>query len=248
MNLKSLWYKFNDTHSDLIFHPQFYIKKYAHFSVNLSLKYARGVLLDIGCGRMPYRNKFLKKVTKYIGIDHPEVSVLYEKLYGGYERPDILSDATKVPLKNSIADTIICLQVIEHLPDPDAALDEMKRLLKNGGYLIVSTVQSYPLHNEPYDYRRFTKFGLVEIMKKHGLKVVKSKENGNVFVQAGQFFNIYLMLILKNLIDGKSRFLAFVLAPFVLTITTVVNLLILPFSYLDKHSKFAIVQTIVARK
>lgn len=248
MNLKALWYEFNDSHSSIIFHPQFYLKEYSNSAIDLSVKYAKGVLLDIGCGRMPYKAKFSKKVTKYIGIDHPEVSVLYESLYSGYEKPDILADATKIPLKNSIADTIICMQVIEHFPDPDKALDEMKRLLKKGGNLIISTVQSYPLHNEPYDYRRFTKYGLMKIVEKHGLQVVRSKEEGNFFIQQSQNFNIYLMLILRRLVDRKNKIPVILLAPFILVATTAVNVLVWPLRHFDKNTKFAIEQTIVARK
>lgn len=248
MSLKSLWYKFNDNHSNLIFHPQYYIKRYSNTSLDLAIKYSKGTLLDIGCGRMPYKSRFLKNVSKYIGIDHPKVSNLYKSLYGGYEKPDIVADATKIPLKREVADSIICMQVIEHLPDPDAALVEMKRLLKKGGYITISTVQSYPLHNEPNDYRRFTKFGLIEIMKKHGLHIIKVKEDGNIFVLIGQYFNIYLMLLLRRLVESGNTLSALFLVPFVLATTTIINIIILPFSYLDKNSKFRIVQTIIAQK
>lgn len=245
MDLKNLWDNFTDKYSSLIIHPQYFIKKYTNNSTEMAIKYASGTLLDIGCGRMPYKSKLLPYLKKYIGLDHPKVA----KLYQGKERPDILADVTNIPLANDSCDTITCFQVLEHLPDPNKGLEEMYRVLKKNGRIIISTIQFYPLHDKPYDYYRYTKYGLEHLLTQCGFVVLKHKEEGNVFTLVFQSINIYLMFILKDLIkQDTGKVLAFLLAPFFLTITIFINLLTFPFLSLDKNSRFRIIHTVVAKK
>lgn len=245
MSFKYMWDRFSDSYSSLIFHPQYFLKKYNRTAINLAEKYTKGILLDIGCGRMPYRERLLPKLKKYIGLDSPVTA----KLYHGEEKPDILADATNIPLNNRSIDTILSLQVLEHLPKPQESIAEIKRLLKKDGILILSTVQYYPLHDEPFDFFRYTKYGLRKLLEEHNLKIIHLKEEGNIFVLIGQSFNLYLMLILKNLIKTPSgKILTIFVLPIFLLATTTINFLIYPLSFLDPKSNFRIIHTLVARK
>lgn len=244
MSFKSLWDGFTDYYSSLIFHPQFFLKKYNNTAILLAEKYATGTLLDIGCGRMPYKKKLLSNIKQYIGLDSP----ITAKLYHGENKPDIFADANKIPLSNKSIDTILSLQVLEHLSAPQKSLSEIKRLLKKNGLLILSTVQYYPLHDEPYDFYRYTKYGLINLLKEQDLKIIKFKEEGNVFILIGQSFNIYLMLVLKKLVKTNiGKILALLFLPFFLSITTIVNLITYPLSFFDKNSNFRIIHTVVAK-
>lgn len=245
MDLKNFWDIFTDKFSSLIIHPQYFIKKYTNNSVKLALHYAKGTLLDIGCGRMPYKKTFLPYVDKYIGLDHPEVA----KYYKGEEKPDIFADSTQIPLPNNYCDTITCFQVLEHLPDPIKALKEMYRVLKKNGRIIISTIQFYPIHDEPYDYYRYTKYGLKHLLEQANFVELKHTEEGNVFTLIFQSINIYLMFILKGITkNNRLKIIALILAPIFLSITTFLNLLTFVFLVLDKKSKFKIIHTVVAEK
>lgn len=245
MDLKNFWDIFTDKFSSLIIHPQYFIKKYTNNSIKFALHYARGTLLDVGCGRMPYKKEFLPCVDKYIGLDHPEAA----KYYKGKEKPDILADSTQIPLPDNSCDTVTCFQVLEHLPEPIKALEEMRRVLKKNGRIIISTIQFYPLHDEPYDYYRYTKYGLSHLLHHVNLVELKHREEGNVFTLIFQSLNIYLMFILKNMVKSdKRKIIALLLAPFFLSITTFLNLLTFVFLALDKKSRFGIIHTLVAEK
>ncbi len=106
--------------------------------------------LDIGCGNTPYVSYFPNSVT----ID---VSKL--------RKPAILADAHCLPFKNASFEVILCTEVLEHLKEPQWAIDEMERVLLDGGKLVLTTRFIFPLHDTPGDYYRFTKYGLRYLLR-----------------------------------------------------------------------------------
>src|SRR5258708_786347 len=109
-------------------------------------KYANGRLIDIGCGNKPYK-AFMKNVTEYIGCDIVQSNL---------ECVDVLCEANNIPLPSESFDTAFSTQTIEHVADHNGLISEAFRLLKKGGYFIVSGPMTWPLHEEPYDFFRFT--------------------------------------------------------------------------------------------
>jgi SAM-dependent methyltransferase len=176
--------------------------------------YAFGKLIDVGAGNLPYKKHFIGKVKEYITIDLAD--------FKGH-KPDIVGDALKLPLKNNSVDTYFSSQVMEHVNNPQKMVDEAYRVLKKDGICIVTTHMANPLHGEPEDYFRFTKYGLAHLFRKFS-KIEKIEENGGSLLSAMQFIiwglneklpriiskpvNILLNPIIKNL-DKKfhdSRF------------------------------------------
>lgn len=234
MLYKRIWDIFSDRFGRTIFHPQYFAKKYAWEAVVMAEAKAHGVLLDIGCGRMPYRDLFLKKVNKYIGLDHPKTA----KLYHGKFKPDIYANATKIPLKDKSIDTIIMFMVLEHLHNPERALREIKRLTKKEGIIVVSTVQLYPIHDEPYDFLRYTKYGLKELFERSGLKLIRIKSQGNFWSFWGLSLNVFLFQTILFLIKKKDKkLLAFILLPLFYCITLASNIICFLPNGLSKFDK-----------
>ena len=243
---KSLWDLFSDRFGKTIFHPQFFAKTFAWEAVTLAEKKSHGVLLDIGCGRMPYREVLLPKVKKYIGLDHPETS----KLYDGAIKPDIYAEAENIPLKSSSIDTVLMLMVLEHLDDPQKVLLEIKRILKPKGTFIFSTVQMYPVHDAPFDYFRYTRFGLQQLLKKSGFTTQKIVSQGSFWKFWGLSLNVYLFQTILSLIKNKTTIpLGLVLVfPFYF-ITIGINILMSLLSEFsdDTKSKFNISHVVFAK-
>lgn len=123
--------------------------------------YARGWLLDIGCGGLPYRDLF-KHVERYIGLDVPPDGQV--NVYG---------DGMALPFRRAVFDTVLCNEVLEHVPEPFMLLEEAARVLKPGGVLLLTTPQTWGLHLEPYDFYRYTKHGLRYLVEKCRLEVVE---------------------------------------------------------------------------
>ncbi len=146
-------------------------------SIKRNAHYAKGVLVDIGAGNTPYKKHFEKKVNEYIKIDN------FEFVNG---KPDIFGNALELPIKSNSVDTAFSSQVLEHVPEPQKMVDEIYRILRPQGICILSTHMANPLHGEPHDYFRFTKYGLKEIFKKFS-KIENIEENGGALLSVGQF-------------------------------------------------------------
>jgi SAM-dependent methyltransferase len=139
--------------------------------------FARGVVLDVACG-IGYGSSILLSggtVEKYLGIDFSGVAVRHaQQKFSGPSAHFIHGDAHHLALPEQSVDTIISLETIEHLPEPEMALREFGRVLKPGGLLIgsVPSVEYEEISEEvhgpnPYHLRRFELPELRALLAKH---------------------------------------------------------------------------------
>jgi len=131
--------------------------------------YSKGKLLDIGCGNKPYLTFFENITTHYTGCDIVQSSK---------NVVDDLCPANELCYEDSAFDTVFSTQTMEHVADHQGMIKEAYRVLKKDGYAIFTVPFAWELHEEPYDFFRFTKYGLKEIFEKNGFEVVLIKPNG----------------------------------------------------------------------
>lgn len=175
-----------DTHlSKTPFHPGFWAKKRIADAIASHAPLAGGILLDVGCGIKPYENLFTPYVEKYIGIEYSPES--------GYQgnRADIAGSASEIPLGDSSVDTILCTEVLEHVPDPEKVISEFARVLRPGGVVITTAPFFFPIHDS-FDFFRYTDTGLAEIMKRHGIEVEKIEPLSGTGLTIAMMFNLYI--------------------------------------------------------
>lgn len=120
---------------------------------------------------------------------------------------DIFSPADRIPRADSTFDAILCLAVLEAVPDPERVVQEMRRVLKPRGCVIASVSFLQPEHKCPTDYRRYTKDGLIQLFEKHGFDVEEVKPLFTVYHTL--HWIIRLWLLRKNSLT--YRFLRLVL-------------------------------------
>jgi SAM-dependent methyltransferase len=77
----------------------------------------------------------------------------------------ILGDAQALGIRSDTFEVVLCTEVLEHLPEPQRAIDEMWRVLRPGGTLLLTTRFLFPIHDAPHDYFRFTKYGLRHLLR-----------------------------------------------------------------------------------
>ena len=148
-----------------------------------NLDYISGKTLDLGCGRGKYKELIITKASQYIGAD------FYE-----HKNVDVYTDARNTPFKNNEFETVICLQVLEHIAEPHKVIQECFRIVKNGGKVILTTVWLYPYHHEPDDYFRFSRKALEFMFTKVGFKIIKLESRGG----RCRIISVFLRIWLKN--------------------------------------------------
>src|SRR6478735_220722 len=147
-------------------HPFYFMR---HGLLGAMKKWAptlNGKLLDFGCGSKPYRSLF--NVEEYIGLD-------FEKTGHDHtgEQIDVFYDGKNIPFPDGYFDSILCSEVMEHLFDLPAVLKEMKRVLKPGGKILLTCPFVWGEHEAPYDFARYTRFALKELVEKEGFTILQ---------------------------------------------------------------------------
>ena len=179
---------------------RFYISPYFVFKRQLLMDLEKvagkyrftGSLLDIGCGEKPYKKLF--PLVKYIGIDFNKYSKNKDISQG---RPDYYFDKSylengKLPFKSSSFNVVTLFQVLEHVKFPSKTLAETSRVLKSGGYVILTFPFLWPMHEAPHDYFRYTEYGIRELVSNLELKQIEIIRQGSVFSAISIIMNEYL--------------------------------------------------------
>jgi len=120
------------------------------------------MLLDAGAGNAPYRGLFSH--ASYESADFE----LVEKPYGN---TTYVCELNRLPVEDGRFDAIIFNQVMEHVSEPKLVLAELHRALKPGGRMIYTGPLFYEEHEQPYDYYRYTQFGLRYLFGETGFSV-----------------------------------------------------------------------------
>lgn len=148
----------------------------------------KGRLLDVGCGRKPYREMF--STNEYVGleIDTPENRTNKEA--------DFFYDGDRFPFHDHDFDGIVCNQVLEHVFTPDRFLGEIRRVLKPGGLLLLTVPFVWDEHEQPWDYARYSSFGLRSLLEKNGFEVLEQQKINSDVRVLFQLVNAYLFKVL----------------------------------------------------
>jgi len=150
-----------------------------------------GRLLDVGCGVKPYRMLF--KVDGYVGLD------IDSNLSRQRGIADYFYDGKVFPFADASFDAILCSQVLEHVFNPDEFLGEIVRVLKPDGKLLLTVPFVWDEHEQPYDYARYSSFGLCALLERQGLKVIGHKKTGANASTLFQLMNAYLFKVTQSL-------------------------------------------------
>lgn len=152
--------------------------------------------LDVGCGLKPFASSF--DHAHYTGIDI-EVS----GRSGDMKMPDKFFDGINIPYGDSSFDGLLCTQVLEHVENLDLLLAECNRVLKVGGRFVVSVPFVYREHEQPYDFRRITSYGLILVLTRNGFKVETCLKCLSAIETIATLFSVYV----SNNIASRNKLL-----------------------------------------
>ena len=141
-------------------------------------------ILDAGAGECQFK-KFCSHL-KYIAQDFGQYSGTGEigLQTGNWNNSnlDIVSDITAIPLPDHAVDAIMCTEVLEHIPDPLAVIKEFSRLVKPGGYLLITAPFASLTHFAPYHFASgLSRFFYEKHLPENGFEISELQLNGNFF-------------------------------------------------------------------
>ncbi len=147
-------------------------------------------MIDIGCGDKPYQDLF-HNVIKYEGIEI-ETSV-HTTIKANY-----VYDGVTFPFKNESYDSIVLNEVIEHVFNPDVLRQEINRIMKLDGKMMITLPFVWDEHEQPYDYARYSSFGITHLLQKNGFNVEILEKSCPNFGVIFQLVNGYIYKVTKK--------------------------------------------------
>lgn len=168
---------------------RYYIRQSILESIKSNLNLFKGELLDIGCGKMPYKEFILQNssVEKYIGLD-----IESARIYDANVKPDFTWDGITMPFKNEHFETAFGTEVLEHCPKPEIVLSEVNRILKPGGIFFFTVPFLWPLHEVPFDEFRYTPFSLKRMLEETGFENIDIRATGGWHASMAQMLGLWV--------------------------------------------------------
>lgn len=122
----------------------------------------RGDVLDCGCGNAPFVQVYGANADHLVLVDRA----------AGLPFLDARVDLDRgLPFRGASFDAVLLSDVLEHVPRPSDLLEELHRVLRPGGRLLLSVPFLYPVHEAPYDFFRYTEFGLRALLAGAGFRL-----------------------------------------------------------------------------
>lgn len=188
-------------------------------------------ILDAGAGESVYKKLFCHCNYKAIDLAVGESRWNYANL-------DYVGPLHEMPIEDGMFDAVLCTQVLEHLEWPRESVKEMHRVLKPGGKLYMTVPMAHPEHQTPYDFFRYTSYGLESICKHAGFQEVKITPLGGLWVRWAYELPRGLPIFPPTgLRSRKPKILGIALLPGRVVALGIVRLLQVIFLWLDRFDK-----------
>ena len=158
-------------------------------AVDDAAKQMQGSLLDIGCGKMPYRDHIMasSKLSSYVGLD-----IDMALHYDARVKPDFFWDGKRMPFEDNRFDCAMATEVLEHCPDPLIVMNETYRVLKPGGFIFCTIPFLWPLHEVPHDEFRYTPFALRRLLLEAGYERIEIHATGGWHASMAQMLGLWV--------------------------------------------------------
>lgn len=190
---------------------RYYIRMSIFNAIKENLPELKDSLLDIGCGKMPYKEYILQNsnVKKYVGLDI-EGAIIYDANI----KPDFTWDGINMPFADNSFDCAFGTEVLEHCPNPEIILKEVVRILKSNGSFFFTVPFLWNLHEVPHDEYRYTPFSLKRHLENSGFTSIEINALGGWHAAMAQMLGLWVRRAPIN--SKKRNALSLLLKPIIL--------------------------------
>lgn len=182
--------QFNPRILGIFINPFYFARKGLYKNISELAKNLNGRILDVGCGQKPYEKLFDYKEYIGIEIDTPENRK--------NKKADYFYDGKVIPFPNDSFDCVITTEVLEHVFYPNEFLKEINRVTKMGGFLLITVPFVWDEHEQPFDYARYTSFGLKHLLNISGFEIIEHRKSNNGIELIFQLLNSYIYKVIRN--------------------------------------------------
>ena len=179
--------QFNPGLLGAFFNPFFLARRVLWREIEAASRNLSGDLLDVGCGTKPYRQLFGTHAV-YVGLDIDSPASRERGI------ADALYDGGRFPFESGRFQAILCNQVLEHVFTPHDFLEETRRVLSTGGRLLLTVPFVWDEHEQPYDFARYSSFGLKSLLEQHGFRIVQHRK---LLADASVLFQLAIAYLFK---------------------------------------------------
>jgi SAM-dependent methyltransferase len=167
-----------------LFHPYYFIRKGLLRSIQDHAGHLKGRLMDFGCGSKPYKSLF--NVEEYLGVDFVNEGHPHDN-----EQIDVYYDGVRLPFDDNTFDSVLCSEVFEHIFNLPEIIDELNRVLKKDGKILITCPFLWKEHELPHDFARYTLFALENMLQKRGFKVIVKSKSGHFIEVIYQLMTLF---------------------------------------------------------
>ena len=191
----------------LFYNPFYFTRKELYKGIARHAASFHGDMIDLGCGTKPYKHEF-KNVSKYIGLD-----IEHSGNWDTKEMIDVFYDGKTFPFKDQSIDGVFSSETFEHIFNLEEIIAEINRVLKKDGHLLITCPFFWPEHEVPYDYARYSSFGIKHLLEKHGFVIVEQQKTGNYITAMLQMQALYHYYFINKIPVLSALFFVLFISP-----------------------------------
>ena len=161
-------------------------------------------VLDAGAGEGQYAGRFIRQ--RYTGVDLGIGDAVWN-----YAKLDVIADLMALPFPDDTFDATLNVVTLEHVKEPARVVEELFRVLRPGGRLLIVVPHEWEQHQTPHDYFRYTRYGMQYLLERAGFRVDEIEPVGGYFrlmsrrlLNGLQFFPAPVMVLVALLIAPLS--------------------------------------------
>ena len=178
--------EFSPSILSIILSPTYIVRRALYKNVARCAPRFKGNILDFGCGSKPYERLFIN-AKKYIGIDIKSSGHNHKD-----SKVNFFYDGKSIPFADNSFDCVVCFEVFEHVFNIDDVCSEIARVLKPNGLFLATIPFAWEEHEVPYDFARYTSFGIRHILIKNNFHVIEIIKSTTSVLAIGQLFINYI--------------------------------------------------------
>lgn len=219
--------------------PSYIPRKGLRIAIDQLSHYCKGRILDVGCGCKPYELLFTQS-CEYIGLDTRNSG----HTYWNDTVVDVFYDGEIIPFPDCNFDTVVSFQVLEHVQNQRSTLSEIRRVLKENGALMATMPFIWSEHEIPFDFQRWSVYGIQNLLEQHGFKIISIN-------RVGGFAEVICSMLIDRFGESTTGFRGFALVVVSLVINNLYRLYrrIMPLTLeKNKSKRFYLDVAVVAQR